>query len=287
MRQLIMALSILVALLVKEKFVRGQASSAFVLTAMPAQKVPVTVNKMTNLVFPMPIRAGIKVSREVLVQKVKGVENVIELKAVRPHFTPTNLSVFGLDGRLYSFELEYADNPPVLNFTIDPAPAEKDIDANPERPALLLTGLPVDKATLAADAVVLGSQKAFLHLSTRNEKMRLKVNGIYVKDSLLWFVIRISNRSLVPFHPEYLRLFLQDRKKAKRTAIQQAVIEPELAELPPNIKGHSREMVALGFPLFTVTRSKKLMLDIAEHNGGRLLRLAVSYKAILKARVLP
>src|SRR5450631_3344700 len=121
MSQFIITLSLLLSLLVKGTFVRAQEGPSFILTGMIAQKVPVTYNRMTNLVFPMAIRAGIKVSREVLVQKVKGVDNVIELKAARPHFAPTNLSVFGLDGRLYTFELEYADSPPVLSFTVVPA----------------------------------------------------------------------------------------------------------------------------------------------------------------------
>jgi hypothetical protein len=109
--------------------------------------------QMTNLVFPVAIRTGIKVSRDVLVQKVKGVENVIELKAARPHFAPTNLSVFGLDGRLYSFDLEYSDNPPVLNFAVVPAPtpAKRSLSIL-RKPPLLLTDLPVDQETLARDA---------------------------------------------------------------------------------------------------------------------------------------
>ena len=64
-------------------------------------------------------------------------------------------------------------------------------------------------------------------------------------------VIRITNRSQVPYHPEYLRLFTQDRNKAKRTAMQQAAIEPVYAGLPAKITGRSRETFALSYPLFT------------------------------------
>ena len=133
-------LFMMVAFLVTLAFVRAQELPSFTLTALTAQKVPVTEHKMTNLVFPMAIRTGIKVSRDVLVQKVKGVENVIELKAARPHFSPTNLSVFGLDGRLYSFDLEYSDNPPVLNFAVVPAPAGEAITLSPGKATALVNG---------------------------------------------------------------------------------------------------------------------------------------------------
>jgi conjugative transposon TraN protein len=277
-------LLIIFALLVTGAFVRAQELPSFTLTALTAQKVPVTEHKMTNLVFPVAIRTGIKVSRDVLVQKVKGVENVIELKAARAHFAPTNLSVFGLDGRLYSFDVEYADNPPVLNFAVVPAPSGEATNLYPDKPPLLLADLPVDHATLVADARTLAKEKGFLHTSVHSEKMRLQVEGIYLKDSLLWFTLRLRNSAQVPYVPEYIRLFIQERTKATRTAIQETPIEPVYTAPPSRITGRSAEIFALGYSLFTVPRDKKLWLEISEQSGGRLLKLPISYKTILKAR---
>jgi len=274
----------LFALIVIGAFVRAQELPSFILTALTTQKVPVTEHKMTNLVFPVAIRTGIKVSRDVLVQKVKGVENVIELKAARPHFAPTNLSVFGLDGRLYSFDLEYADSPPVLNFAVVPAPAGESVSQYPDKPLLMLTGLPADQATLTEDAGTLTKEKGFLHVSVHSEKMRLQVEGIYLKDSLLWFTLRLRNASQIPYAPEYLRLFIQERTKARRTAIQATAVEPVYTALPNGIPGRSAETFALGYPLFTVPRDKELWLEIAERSGGRSLKLPINYKTILKVR---
>src|ERR1700753_4002658 len=90
----------------------------FHLEGTESRMVPVTGHKMTNLVFPVDIAAGVRVSRDVLVQKVKGVENVIELKALKRDFTTTNLSVYGKDGRLYSFVLRYVEDTSVLDYRI-------------------------------------------------------------------------------------------------------------------------------------------------------------------------
>jgi len=277
-------LYIAAAFLVTHVFAQAQVMPSFTLTALTSQKVPVTDHKMTNLVFPVAIRTGIKVSRDVLVQKVKGVENVIELKAVRPHFVPTNLSVFGMDGRLYSFDLVYADSPSVLNYSVVPEPPRSAATLYMDHSLLLLSGLPVDQTALSDDAATLTKEKTFLHISKRNEKMRLRVAGIYLKDSLLWFILRIDNRTQVPYAPEYVRLYIQDRTNAKRTAIQQAAIDPVYVTLPIRISGRSCETFALGYSLFTVPRDKKLWLEVAERSGGRLLKLPISYKTLLKAR---
>ena len=286
MKQFLIVVVLVGAGMVKGAIVRAQVGPSFVLAGLTAQKVPVTEHKMTNLVFPVAIRTGIKVSRDVLVQKVKGVENVIELKAARPHFAPTNLSVFGLDGRLYSFELEYVDSPPVLNFAVIPTVAGYAPSLYPAKSLLLLTGLPVDQAALAEDAGMLAKRRGFLHASTRHEKIRLQVEGIYLKDSLLWFTVRINNTAQVPYYPEYIRLFTQDRIKTKRTAIQQAAMEPVYEEVPDKIQGKSAKRLALGYSLFTVPRDKKLWLEVAEQSGGRLLKLPIGYKTILKARAM-
>jgi conjugative transposon TraN protein len=276
-------LFIVVVLVVTGAFVQAQVMPSFTLVGLSAQKVQVTDHKMTNLVFPFAIRTGIKVSRDVYIQKVKGVENVIELRAARPHFAATNLSVFGDDGRLYSFDLEYADSSPMLNFVVVPAPAWSPLQLYPGKPLLLLTGLPVDQATLTADAGRLTKEKGFLNSSVRSERMRLQVQGIYLKDSLLWFIIRIRNAAQVPYDPEYTRLFIQDRTKAKRTAIQQVVMETIYAGVPDRISGRSSATFALGFQLFTVSQDKQLWLEVAERGGGRLLKLAIGYKTLLRA----
>lgn len=282
MRQLVIAVVLLAALLVKEEFVRAQASSSFTLAEIPAQHVPVTFNRMTNLVFPVGIRAGIKVSREILVQKVKGVENVIELKAARPHMAPTNLSVFGLDGRLYSFELDYVDSPRVLSFMVVGQSKGGSLALLGLSAPVELSGLPVSESVLAADAAELSGKRAFMRASTRNEKMSLRLRGIYFKDSLLWLVLRLSNQSPIPYRLEYLRLSIVDRIRAKRTAIQRVPIEPVYERLPSSVEGGAS--FSVGIPLLTIAKDKKLVVELAEKQGGRVLELPIVCKTLLKAR---
>ena len=272
MKPSIICFFFLFILLSNETIVRAQTKPSFTLAALPAQPIPVSYNKMTNLVFPAPIRTGIKVSKEILVQKVKGVENVIELKAARPHFVATNLSVFGVDGRLYSFDLEYVDSPKVLSFLV--------VTTTALLSPVELTGLPVNENELDTAAGYLTAKKGFFHRSTHNEKMRLQLRGIYCKDSLLWLVLHLNNHSLIPYHPGFLRLFIIDRTQVKRRAIQQVPVDPVYAKLPSSVKG--RAAFAVGLPLFTLAKDKKLLLELVERGGGRVLTLPIGSKTLLK-----
>ncbi len=236
--------------------------------------VPVTLNKMTNLIFPEAIQAGVKVSRDVLAQKVRGVENVVELKAVRQGIQPTNLSVYGKDGRLYSFLL-YSDDSAVLNFRVV---------ADAGSAAILLTGLPADLVTTRGDAVELSERKAFLHVSARTEGVRLRLTGLYLRDSLEWVVLELSNRSQIPFRPGYARFFVEDRKQVKRKAVQELAVAPVYDGVPGDVAGRRRVRFAVGFSPFTVPRDKRLVVELAGADG-RTVTLDVKSKVLLRARV--
>ncbi|HTR29913.1 MAG TPA: DUF4138 domain-containing protein [Puia sp.] len=275
MKKLFWAISLLLGFWMNSAF--GQsAPSGFSLVPAGSQVVPVTVNKMTNLVFPVALGPAIKVSRQVLAQKVSGVDNVIELKALHRNFEPTNLSVYGKDGRLYSFELRYTEDSSVLNFYI----INDTLRDHPVR----LSGLPVDRTSLEADAVLLTAERGFLHRGVSVEEMRLRLKGIFLRDSLLWMVFRLTNHSQVGYHPAYLHFSIEDRKRAKRTARQDIVLPPVYDGHPSAVGGDSSEVFAVGFDPFTLSTSKKLVVEVAEVNGGRTLLLALKAKSLLRAR---
>src|SRR5258707_3186751 len=71
--------------------------------------VEVTYNKTSNIVFPTVIKSVDRGSRDVIVQKAKGVGNVLQLKAGKENFPETNLTVITSDGTLHQFTVNYSD----------------------------------------------------------------------------------------------------------------------------------------------------------------------------------
>lgn len=262
-----------------------RAVASFSVEGIGSQSIPLTYYKMTNIVFPAPIKPGIKVSKDILVQKVKGTENVLVLKAARKGFVPTNLSVYGLDGRLYSLELRYEENPAVLNFRVTGDSLAGDTAIRSGAHPVILSGFPVDKSSLQKDAEEIAAQKGFMHHGVSYEKLRLTLRGIYLRDGIMWFSFRLKNHSRIDYSPEYTRCFIAERKILKRTASQEIALKPVYESLAESVPGDSSRAIVMGFQPFTLPKDKKLIIQMGERNGGRLLVLTIQNTVLLKARI--
>jgi hypothetical protein len=243
--------------------------------------VPVTGRKMTNLVFPVAVESAVKVSRDVLMQRPKGVTNVIELKAVRSNFPPTNISVYGRDGRPYSFVLRYVEDTAVLNYWVVPDSAFGEVVLTS---MVRFSGLPVNGVMLDSDAAVLSAHRAFLHESVSASGVRMHLRGAYLRDSLLWLCLGLTNRVEVGFTPSYVRVYVEDKKQVKRMASQQAVILPVYQSALAPVPGLSHGVLALGLEPMVVPSGKRLVVELADASGGRVLLLTVKGKKLLRAR---
>jgi hypothetical protein len=248
---------------------RGQAGAGFGLVPLPCDSVPVTVNKLTSLVFPVPVRAGMRVSREVAVHKVAGVDNVIELKAMRRDFAPTNLAVFGVDGKLYSFELYYKENPLVVSYAVvdqgrevggEPRTRSEETSNVQRIGSVMLSGLPVDEVQLQRDADSLAGLKGHMHKMARSGGVTMRLKGVYYTDGLVWLTLSFHNRSPIPYRPEYFRVFKADSKRGRRSAVQEVALDPVFGKLPEVIINEAH--VGIGFRPFIVGRNKKLLIEV-------------------------
>ncbi len=114
----------------------------------------------------------------------------------------------------------------------------------------------------------------------------LKLQGIYLKDSLLWFGLEWENHSPIGFAPEYYRWVLRDRRTFRRTAQQEMAVEPSCAGGPVNVLSDSMVTQWAGFRPFVPGKDKELVLEVGEKNGGRVLTLVVHPKQILNAKII-
>ena len=249
----------------------------FHLEGMESRSLPVTGRKMTNVIFPIDIAAGVRVSRDVLVQKVRGVENVLELKALRRDFAATNLSVYGKDGRLYSFVLHYVEDTTVLDYRVVR-------DGGVEGPVVKLTGWPVNAEQLRTDAHMLVERRGFLHRRAVADGLRLSLKGVYLRDSLLWLSLVLGDRTAMGLSSGTVRLYSEDRKKIKRTATQELDLTPVYSERIGGLSGLSRQAAAVALHPFVLGRGKRLMIAVVNEAGDRQVLLRVKGKLLLKAR---
>jgi hypothetical protein len=256
----------------------AQVAAGYVLRPVGAQQVPVSGHRVTTLLFPMPIRAGVRVSRDVQVEKVKGVENVVALRATRGYFAPTNLAVFGADGKVYSFNLEYADTAAAWQYRVEVTGGAAS--------GLILTGLPADETRLSGDARMIGGKRGWMHAAVNIKKMQVVVTGIWTADSLIWVAGQTKNRSRLNFDVSRVRLFTEDRKRVKRMAIQEGELVPVWTSGLGSVAGETTACFTLGYRSVVVPEGKRLVLEVAQQNGGRVMRARIPLKKVLAARKL-
>jgi hypothetical protein len=213
----------------------------------------------------------------VLVQKVRGVENVIELKALKRDFPSTNLAVYGKNGRLYSFVLHYVEDTAVLDYRVVP-------DDVAGEPKVRLVGWPVEPERLRSDALLMAGRRGFLHRHTEGDGFRLKLKGTYLRDSLLWLTLELQNRTAMACSAGDWRVYTEDKKKVKRTATQDVDISPVYAEGIGALPGFGRQVTAVGLRPFLVGRGRRLVISVADETGDRQVVLRVKRKVLLRAR---
>lgn len=247
-------------------------------TIIEPYSLTITVNKTSNLIFPYSIKSVDRGSRDVLAQKAKGVENILLVKASRENFAETNLSVITSDGKLYSFILRYSNNPSRLNISFTK-------DTTLERPVSLLQS-GNNEAQMHLTAERIANEKRLLYgIKDRKNRMKLQLNGIYIKNDVVFYQLEMQNQSNIGYDLDMLRFFIQDKKKSKRTAYQEIAIQPLYVYGDTSvIKGQSKNILVFALPKFTIPEKKYLSIQLMERNGGRHLRLRVHNPTIVKAK---
>lgn len=251
----------------------------FHLEGMVSRSLPVTGRKMTNVIFPVNIAAGVRVSRDVLVQKVSGVGNVIELKALKKDFAPTNLSVYGDDGALYSFVLHYVEDTTVLDYRVVN-------DLSGGLSTVRLSGWPVAPEQLRRDARLFASRHGFLHCHATEDGLQLSLRGVYLCDSLLWLSLDLRDRTSMGLGIGGLRISTEDKRRVKRTATQELEITPVFTDRISALPASGRLAIAVALHPFVVGRGKRLVLQVFDRGADRQVVLRVRGKRLLKARNL-
>ncbi|TDE18697.1 conjugative transposon protein TraN [Dyadobacter psychrotolerans] len=254
----------------------AQDVQLFVIEPFPLE---ITYNKTVNLIFPYAIKSVDKGSRDILAQKAKGVENILQVKAATKHFEQTNLTVITSDGKLYSFVVNYAEEPSQLNIELIKVPdASKPADA-------VLEKEPNEQFLKNAAEHASNEQNVSGKINDSSHKTRLSLSGLYINKEVIFYRLKLDNRSNISYDIESLRFFIIDKKRVKRTATQQTEINPLYVHGETSVidANQSHEFV-FALSKFTIPDAKQLIIQLMEKNGGRHLELLVQNRTIIQAK---
>jgi hypothetical protein len=116
--------------------------------------------------------------------------------------------------------------------------------------------------------------------------MRLQLQNIAMAGPILFFRFTVYNKSNLDYTPDFLRLYLSDQARAKRTSRQDQELSPVYADTLVTIPGKESRMFIVGLSRVTIPDRKEFRVELYEKNGGRAIALRIRNRQILHAQRL-
>lgn len=230
----------------------------------------------TSLLFPFPIVSVDRGSQDVLAQKPKGIENLLQIKAAQAEFITSNLTVVTSDGKLYNFLVTYEYEPLTYAYdfskSTDYSTATFDDGRNAQQ--------------IDAWASMAYYDRNRIKIKERNYDISLSITGLYVAGDYMFFRVLLENETNISYDIDQLRFFVRDKKISRRTASQEVELQPISIWQPADkVPAKGIKSIVVVLPKFTIPDKKNLFMQLTEKNGGRHLLLKV--KGSKTAKVVP
>jgi conjugative transposon TraN protein len=239
--------------------------------------IGVSTQKTSLLVFTYPIEVADMGSSDILARPLKTGSRILKIKAAKSGFDTTSLSVQTKDGKLYSMLVYY------------------DSIAGGQVHLMDSSALPTQK-TVAHEPITLAEMEQlvqeaaqqparYFYRPARKFKMLFRFKQVLYKQDLLFFVFQIHNYSHIPYDLHFTRIYQRDRQRAKRSSQTEKEITPVYhhCSAGDRIDGQQSATLVLVFDKFTMADHKKMVVELYEKNGDRVVRLPISGASILRA----
>ena len=259
---------------------------------IPPHGLEVTFDKTCHVIFPAAIAYVDLGSANIIAGKADGAENVIRVKAAKRGFKgETNMSVITEDGAYYSFNVKYAREPRILNVEMTDFIHDGEAVNRPNNSMnIYLKELGSESPVLVRlvmKSIWKENKRRVKHIGSKSFGIQFLLKGIYTHNGLLYFHTEIKNSSNVPFDVDYIIWKIVDKKVAKRTAIQEQVIQPlRTQNFVMNVGGNTSERTVWTMDKFTMPDDKCLVVELAEKNGGRHQSFVIENTDLVRARVI-
>ena len=259
---------------------------------IPPHGLEVTFDKTCHVIFPAAIAYVDLGSANIIAGKADGAENVIRVKAAKRGFKgETNMSVITEDGAYYSFNVKYAREPRILNVEMTDFIHDGEAVNRPNNSMnIYLKELGSESPVLVRlvmKSIWKENKRRVKHIGSKSFGIQFLLKGIYTHNGLLYFHTEIKNSSNVPFDVDFITWKIVDKKVAKRTAIQEQVIQPlRTQNFVLNVAGNCAERTVWTMDKFTLPDDKCLVVELAEKNGGRNQQFVIENSDLVRAKLI-
>ena len=128
---------------------------------------------------------------------------------------------------------------------------------------------------LMMQTIYQNDRRCIKHIGAQQFGMKFLLRGLYAHNGLLYFHIRMGNNTNMPYSVDFITFKVVDKKMAKRTAIQEQLLQP---------RGMGSEHAVFALEQFSLAEDKQLEVTLYERNGGRTLTFHVTAEDLQLAK---
>ena len=138
---------------------------------------------------------------------------------------------------------------------------------------------------LMMQTIYQNDKRTIKHIGIQQFGMKFLLRGLYAHNGLLYFHIRMENGTNMPYSVDFITFKVVDKKMAKRTAIQEQVLQPLRAyHQVMQVRGMGSEHAVFALEQFSLAEDKQLEVTLYERNGGRTLTFYVTVEDLQIAK---
>ncbi|MGB6150377.1 MAG: DUF4138 domain-containing protein [Pricia sp.] len=261
---------------------------AFQINAQDARTLYTNEKQVVGLFFPGSIRQAVVGSEDFTFSYNRENPHQVGLLQGNPG-SKSNLLVITENGDVFSYLLAYRKKLDTLIHFVPPKerigterPLAEAID-EVDFPKLSVAYQRTGSSNPAVDYRMEYFEK-FSDYQLENNKNKLKQNRkdgliIRLKDLIydrteVYAVMEIKNRSGIDFETDYLKIFNVNGNNRRKASYQKLILEPLLAyKLPAIIKDGEKASFVMVLQKFTFGDSEKLLFELKDQNGSRVIDL--------------
>lgn len=252
-----------------------------------AQEIKVTLNQTTALILPAKIsHVDLGSNQGIAFMLDDSIPKIVKLR-INQLFIPvekTNLLVVTQSDKIFSFNVSYAKE------------CLKTVYNIPDSASILSKEKKIFQITQhhsINDSLhkVLINRNEFLPrvISKTKGGIKLTLNNIYSSDTTLYFLFNLQNRSTIHYNINYFSMYL-----TTNTTRKLSMMVTQDSQLPYTFIGEKLDHIAtnvtrqfiIAIPKFTMEANQIGLIEIAEKNGGRHLKIRFSNNILLEATKL-
>lgn len=218
----------------------------------------------------------------IISEQAQDIDNIVKVKSIvgeNEDFFQTSITIITKDAQIYPLLVDYKKNPDNLSISF----GKKDNNA-------LFSGVNVNDIQMKKIAEwIVDNGRKINDVGMEEYKMIFQLNSVYTDQDIIAFYLSAQNSSKLDYTLDFVKTYITDKKRAKKTAMQEEEIYPIYVYYEPEnkiIPGKGQINMVLFYKKFTIPEKRVLFFELFEHNGGRQIRFTASNKIIIKADII-